>query len=229
MSKYTRTITQTINGEDRGLRLDVDVYDVLRAFAVTDPAVQHAVKKLLCSGIRGHKDRKQDLEEAVQSIERAIDVLRAEEVFGEPLAVESESPVDPPQLFDCPFSIGDMICPKLHPEDHWYICAVMADSMLLQKPGRNKDFMVPAVYYDRWQLCTKAEEQPVECPFVVGDVLRSIKNPDALAWRIEQVSEDRVEVVSDDNCRTGAYILRKDWPKFAIIKKAAVDKPDATC
>ena len=145
------------------------------------------------------------------------------------LAVECEQSSDSPQLFDCPFEVGDMICPKLNPEDHWYICAVMADSMLLQKPGRNEDFTVPAVYYDRWQLCTDAEDQPAECPVAVGDVVRSIENPDALAWRIEQVLDDRVEAVSDDDYRTGAYILRKDWGTFSIIKKAAVDKPDATC
>jgi len=221
MSKYTRQITQTMNGEDRGLTLDVDVYDVLRAFEVTDPAVQHAVKKLLCSGNRGHKDRKQDLEEAVQSIERAIDVLRAGELFSEPLAVTCAPPPDPPQLFDCPFTVGDMICPKVNPDDHWYICAVMADSMLLQKPRRNEDFTVPAVYYDRWQLCTQEAEQSAECPFVVGDVIRSNTNPDALGWRIERVLEDKMEAVSDDGYGTPADILRKDWAGFSVIAKAA--------
>jgi hypothetical protein len=147
----------------------------------------------------------------------------------EELAVTCEQPPDPPQLFDCPFTAGDMICPKVNPDDHWYICAVMADSMLLQKPGRNEDFTVPAIYYDRWQLCTEAAEQPAECPFAVGDVIRSITNPTALAWRIEQVSEDRVEALSDDSYRTPAYIQREEWCRFAIIKKAAVDKPSATC
>jgi hypothetical protein len=79
MSKYTREITQTLADEDQGFTIDVDVYDVLRAFNVTDPAIQHAVKKLLCTGIRGHKDSRQDLEEAIQSIERALDVVKVEE------------------------------------------------------------------------------------------------------------------------------------------------------
>ena len=139
----------------------------------------------------------------------------------EPLAVELELPPDPPQLFDCPFSIGDMISPKINPSDHWYICAVMADSMLLQKPGRNEDFMVPAIYYDRWQLCTQESGQPAECPFAVGDVIRSNTNPDALGWRIERVLEDKMEAVSDDGYGTPADILRKDWAEFSIISKAA--------
>ena len=50
----------------------VDVYDILKAFEVTNPAIQHAVKKLLAGGKRGHKDIIQDLEEAKWSIGRAI-------------------------------------------------------------------------------------------------------------------------------------------------------------
>lgn len=54
--------------------IDIDVYDVLNSFAVRNPAVQHAVKKLLCSGIRGHKDELTDLKEAGQAINRAIEI-----------------------------------------------------------------------------------------------------------------------------------------------------------
>lgn len=54
--------------------ITLDVYDVLQAFAVTNPATQHAVKKLLCAGLRGHKDKMQDLTEALKSIERAIEL-----------------------------------------------------------------------------------------------------------------------------------------------------------
>lgn len=52
----------------------IDVYDVLVAFQVVNPAVQHAVKKLLAAGQRGHKDLITDLEEAKSSIERAIEM-----------------------------------------------------------------------------------------------------------------------------------------------------------
>lgn len=50
----------------------VDVYRVLMLFEVTDPCVQHAIKKLLVPGGRGTKDRLKDLREAVVSINRAI-------------------------------------------------------------------------------------------------------------------------------------------------------------
>jgi len=65
MSKYHKTI--------KGVTMDV--YDVLRAFEVTSPPIQHAVKKLLMPGNRGHKDQLQDVQEAAQSIQREIEYL----------------------------------------------------------------------------------------------------------------------------------------------------------
>lgn len=52
----------------------IDVYDVLQAFNVTNPALQHLVKKALCAGLRGHKDRQQDLQEIIDSANRAIEL-----------------------------------------------------------------------------------------------------------------------------------------------------------
>jgi len=52
----------------------IDVYDVLMAWNVTNPAVQHAIKKLLQPGNRGHKDKLTDLSEARDSIIRAIEL-----------------------------------------------------------------------------------------------------------------------------------------------------------
>lgn len=53
----------------------IDVYDTLRAFQVKDQAIGHALKKLLKPGNRGdnNKDMLQDLNEAVWSINRAIE------------------------------------------------------------------------------------------------------------------------------------------------------------
>jgi len=70
-SKYLRHIT-LIDGK-------ADVYAVLDAFAVTCPARQHAIKKLLCSGIRGKGDVMQDLKEARDAIDRAIQMQQARE------------------------------------------------------------------------------------------------------------------------------------------------------
>jgi hypothetical protein len=74
-SKYKRQIRQTLPEGRAGAAVIVDVYDVLRAWDVRDPAIQHAVKKLLQPGQRGSKSAAQDLREAIGSIERAIQLL----------------------------------------------------------------------------------------------------------------------------------------------------------
>ncbi len=76
-SKYLRDMTCSIEGK-------VDVYAVLDAFNVTCPARQHAVKKLLCAGLRGKGDTKQDLREAADAIQRAIQMHDAREERGAP-------------------------------------------------------------------------------------------------------------------------------------------------
>lgn len=65
-SKYLRPIIgATPDGK-------IDVYGILLTFNVQCPASQHAIKKLLCAGIRGKGDTLQDLREARDAIDRAI-------------------------------------------------------------------------------------------------------------------------------------------------------------
>ena len=52
----------------------VDVYRVLILFGVTDPCLQHAIKKLLCAGNRGAKDKTQDVQEAISSLLRYLEM-----------------------------------------------------------------------------------------------------------------------------------------------------------
>lgn len=63
-NKYTRNL--------KGV--EFDVYDVLKAFDVTCPALQHLIKKALCAGLRGHKDKSQDLKDILDSAKRAIEL-----------------------------------------------------------------------------------------------------------------------------------------------------------
>lgn len=49
----------------------VDVYDVLKAFNVQCPALQHLIKKALNAGCRGHKDLQTDLQDIIDSAIRA--------------------------------------------------------------------------------------------------------------------------------------------------------------
>lgn len=70
----------------------VDVYRVLQLFEVTDPCIQHAVKKLLVAGGRGAKDQAKDVAEAIVSLKR-WEEMRCEEA-------------GPPREDQLPFSGG---------------------------------------------------------------------------------------------------------------------------
>ena len=50
---------------------EIDVYDVLKAWNVTNPALQHLIKKALQAGNRGHKDLQTDLQDIIDSAVRA--------------------------------------------------------------------------------------------------------------------------------------------------------------
>jgi hypothetical protein len=68
-----------VNKYQRKIRNEnVDVYDILVAFNVTNPAIAHAVKKLLMPGQRGGKPWQQDVNEAIQSLHRALELANAE-------------------------------------------------------------------------------------------------------------------------------------------------------
>ena len=54
----------------------VDVYRVLSLFQVTEPCIQHAIKKLLCAGDRGDKSMIKDITEARDSLNRHLEMLQ---------------------------------------------------------------------------------------------------------------------------------------------------------
>lgn len=81
---------------------EVDVYRVLGLFNVTDQAIGHAIKKLLCAGQRGAKDLLKDYGEAIDSIQRAAEMIgedgasnvfetRARLPWQDPVPVDAES------------------------------------------------------------------------------------------------------------------------------------------
>lgn len=70
MNKYSREIATGV---------DVDIYDILKAWNVTNPALQHLTKKALQAGGRGHKDLKEDLLDIIASAKRAYELEFGEE------------------------------------------------------------------------------------------------------------------------------------------------------
>lgn len=91
-NKYLRKII----GLD-GRTAEVDVYAVLDAFNVVCPARQHAIKKLLCAGLRGKGDSIQDLKETYQAMERAIG-LETQRQYSPPS--KPEAPLSPSLMPD---------------------------------------------------------------------------------------------------------------------------------
>lgn len=67
--EYTVEITGLASNGHRA-SIDVDVYSVLRAFDITDPALAHALKKLLMLTLgRGHKNHDKDFFEALETLQ----------------------------------------------------------------------------------------------------------------------------------------------------------------
>jgi len=241
MNKYTREITQTLADEDQGFTISVDVYDVLRAFNVTDPAIQHAIKKLLCTGIRGHKDSRQDLEEAVQSIERALDVVKTDEKLAEVMAesqlITSDNPQQSPA---CPFKAGDVIH---HRDDvrgrseiKWRVTGFTANSVQVV----SDDVYRSPSHIERqvWHRYVKVEQpaaEPTElpaCPFKAGDIIRGIGEPNTSKWKVERVRSDRIDVITYDAQKYPGVIEYDCWQNYIRVDPidgTAIDTPSATC
>lgn len=72
-NKYHRVIHGLNKHHQIRSSVMVDVYSVLTAFNVTSPGLQHAIKKLLCAGIREKATRLQDLKEARDALDRSIE------------------------------------------------------------------------------------------------------------------------------------------------------------
>jgi hypothetical protein len=64
-NKYSREIKKGVF---------VDVYDLLQAFEVSDPCLQHLIKKALAAGKRGHKDALTDYKDILASAKRALEL-----------------------------------------------------------------------------------------------------------------------------------------------------------
>lgn len=70
LSKYHREIAPGVW---------VDVYDICRAFGITDAAHSHGVKKVLMTGGRNDKGPLQDMDEAIWSLQNYREVLVKEQ------------------------------------------------------------------------------------------------------------------------------------------------------
>lgn len=79
-NKYHREIIDL-----NGIKATVDVYRVLDAFKTGSAAIDHAVKKMLCAGMRGHKDKKTDLQNAIESLQNELLLIEQKEELNKEL------------------------------------------------------------------------------------------------------------------------------------------------
>lgn len=54
----------------------IDIYRVLDLFQVTDSCLQHAAKKILVAGNRGHKDLTRDVQDIIDSCQRFLEMQK---------------------------------------------------------------------------------------------------------------------------------------------------------
>jgi len=53
----------------------IDVYRVIKLWGIEDQCQQHALKKVLCAGSRGAKNYEKDIREAIDSLNRLLEMI----------------------------------------------------------------------------------------------------------------------------------------------------------
>jgi len=71
LSPYHRKMRLSSEEIDHGFVI-LDCNDILDLVGVTRSRMQHAAKKVLYAGVRGHKDLEKDLEEAIWSLQNEL-------------------------------------------------------------------------------------------------------------------------------------------------------------
>lgn len=73
----TDVVEKPVNKYEREIlpNVWVDVYDVIAAFEVTDGGMAHALKKILATGKRGHKDEAEDRKDILASVKRSNEIF----------------------------------------------------------------------------------------------------------------------------------------------------------
>lgn len=94
----------------------IDIYRVLNLYGVTDPAIAHAVKKLLCAGDRGSKDARKDIVEARDALNRKLDMMEEDEEAEAACVAEHGIAVEPaPSIHEPPANYREYPAPLATP------------------------------------------------------------------------------------------------------------------
>lgn len=63
----------------------IDVYRVIQLYDIHDPCLQHALKKILCAGDRGHKSLREDIQNIIDTMNRKLEIMDEDELNPEPI------------------------------------------------------------------------------------------------------------------------------------------------
>lgn len=66
-----------------GTAVKIDIYRVLDAYPQVDPHIEHLIKKALKPGERGHKDKRTDYLNIIESAQKALILLDQKERFND--------------------------------------------------------------------------------------------------------------------------------------------------
>lgn len=93
----------------------IDVYRVLEMFGVTDPCLQHAAKKLLVAGGRGPKDIARDIQEAIDTLQRRMEMWNEDSICGQPPLCDCDVACEKPDGVRCRSKLAGRVVP----DDGW--------------------------------------------------------------------------------------------------------------
>ena len=57
----------------------IDVYRIIDLYELHDPCFQHALKKILVPGARGHKDLTKDINDIIDTMQRKLEMMAENE------------------------------------------------------------------------------------------------------------------------------------------------------
>ena len=139
----------------------LDVYRVISIFGVTDPCVQHALKKLLCSGVRGHKDQSKDIQDVIDTLERWKQMreedaeITSSEVIS-PKVSQANADIDSPVEKWYPDDSGEWI--EYDGSGQPVEDGVLVEVVMVEERGRGRDYVATTLKAEDWFWGARAYE-----------------------------------------------------------------------
>lgn len=72
----------------------LDIYRILNLYNVTDPCLQHCIKKILCAGQRGSKNFTTDISEAIFALQRCLEMQQENQITDTPPINSAENNIN---------------------------------------------------------------------------------------------------------------------------------------